>query len=278
MSRAEIAQERAAYTDKFFSCAESPIQEWIAAYIGKPVTELFSDYRDESDVIGFMHDSKHYNTYVVTMSADSESLVDANVMKVSEKARKACSMLYDAVREVFMAVTGSLAESLEKSDTSDASISTNDTQKTVELVKSLMPVFVEAKMAFAIKRVNRKAMQLQAAQAQRTQLLNFLRQAPKDGISVEQKELIQETFDQLNKVFTETTQEALDAEEKLCKETNAKSETLDWMHIVLEESDPNDVETINESMKRLPMFGLQFQDPDEENYIDKLKKEQNINE
>ena len=29
-------------------------------------------------------------------------------------------------------------------------------------------------------------------------------------------------------------------------------------------------------MKRLPEFGMKYQDPDEENYIDKLKKEQDI--
>jgi hypothetical protein len=44
---------------------------------------------------------------------------------------------------------------------------------------------------------------------------------------------------------------------------------------VLEETDPNDTDIANESMKRLPTFGLLFQDPEEETYVDKLKKSLN---
>ncbi len=261
MNKADAAAEKAAYTDKFFSCAESIIQEWVADYLQKPIRELFNDYQDESDVIGFMYNKKHYSAYLVTMPYGTESLIDKHVLDADEKAKKACSMLYDAVREVFMAVTGSLAESKSYSQTE------------INNIRSLMPVFTESTMSFHIVRVNRKAMQLQAANMQRIQLLNFLQNAPTEGVTEEQKDAIQKSLDELSKILTDNTKEVLDAEEMVCKEINEKNKTGNMLHIVLEESDLNDIESLNQSMKRLPMFGLQFQDPDEENYIEKLKRE-----
>lgn len=265
MSRADIAAEQAAYTEKYFSCAESIIQEWIAEYVKKPVKELFSDFSGESDMIGFMANNKHYSTYLVTMPPDTNSLVDKQVMKAQEKARKSCSMLYDAVRTVFMAVTGSLAESKTLPDDQ------------MDNIKSLMPMFVEDKMAFHLVRINSKAMQLQAANMQRMQIQKFLQSAAEKGVTQEQKDAIQKSMDELAKIFGANTKEALDAEEALCKSTNEEIKKYNWLHIVLEESDPDNIEMLNESMKRLPMFGLQFQDPDEENYVDKLKKEHGCN-
>ncbi len=267
MSKADVAAEKAAYTDKFFACAESIIQEWIADYLQKPVTELFTDYQDESDVIGFMLNKKQYSAYLVTMPYGTECLIDKAILNVDEKAKKACSMLYDAVREVFMAVTGSLAESKVWN------------LAEINNIRSLMPVFTESNMAFHIVRVNRKAMRLQVANSHRMQLLQFLQNAEVNGVNgvtEEQKNAIQKGLDELNMILAENTKEVLDAEEVLCKEVNEKNKLGNMLHIVLEESDLDDLEIVNQSMKRLPMFGLQFQDPDEENYIDKLKRENDV--
>jgi hypothetical protein len=270
MSKAETAEERAAYTEKFFNCAESIIQEWVAEFFDKPTVELFPDYQTESDVIGFMIDSKQYTAYLVTMPCDTENLVDMELLNKQDKARKACSMLFDAVREVFMAVTGALAESRTTLEPTITPSTASELDK--NMIAGLMPVFDENKMAFHLVRVNRKAMQLQAAQTQRAQIIKFLQEAKEGEISDEQQESISSGLVELGKVFTSITKEALDAEEALCNTINEKIKEKTWLHIVLEEADPDDADILNSSMKRLPMFGLQFQDPEEENYVDKLKK------
>lgn len=286
MSKAETAEERAAYTEKFFNCAESIIQEWIAEFFDKPTIELFPDYQNESDVIGFMIDSTQYTAYLVTMPCDTENLVDMELLNKQDKARKACSMLFDAVREVFMAVTGTLTEARatpapelgntpESSTTPELGNTPSNTpapELDTNIIAGLMPVFDENKMAFHLVRVNRKAMQLQAAQNQRTNIIKFLQEAKEGEISDEQQESINNGLVELGKVFTSITKESLDAEEALCNTINEKIKEKTWLHIVLEEADPDDADILNSSMKRLPMFGLQFQDPDEENYVDKLKK------
>ena len=269
MNKEEILAAEKANTEKFFNCAEAPIQEWIADYLNIPVDDVFADYKDDSDVIGFMIGNNHYSAYLVTMPPNTDSLVDKSVLKLDDKAKKACSMLYDAIRKVFMAVTGSLAESIEQKIGVCKTNSISEEQKTN--IKSLMPFFIEDKMAFRLVRINRKAMQLHAANEQKVQIQKFLKSNPTD-ISPEQHAAIQTSLQQIAKVFAENTKEVLDVEEELCKTINENLKTNMLMHIVLEESSTNDAEMLNESMKRLPMFGLKFQDPEEDNYVDKLKK------
>jgi hypothetical protein len=249
MSQEEQAAEKAAYTEKFFNCTESPIKEWLADYLNVPVETLFPDYVDEADIIGFPHDNKQYSAYIVTMPCDTECLVDVNLLKSNDKASRACSMLFDAVREVFMAVTGACDN---------------------EELKSIMPVFSEEKMAFHLLRVNRKAMQLQAADQQMQQTQKFLQSEDAKNLTPEQYEAVNNGLDHLNKIFLEINKQSLDDEEKICRDVNEHIREKMWMHIVVEEIDP---EMADEGMKRLPVFGLPYQDPEEETYIDKLRRE-----
>lgn len=260
MNKADKLSEQMAYSQKFFDYVESPIKEWIADYLKLDVSEVFPDYLDDSDIIRFMVDNKQYSAYVLPLPHAAESFVDRDLIKESEKVRKACSILFDAVREVFMAVVGSI------------------TDPKLDHLKGFMPVFVEDKMAFRLLRVNRKAMQLQAADTQRVQIEKFLQTATGTGVTEDQKNMIQESLDKINKIFNENTKEVLNAEEEICRKINAELEFFDRLHIVVDETDPDEDGLEQESLKRLPTFGLPFQDPDEENYIDKLKKEHDVHE
>ena len=264
MSRADQATERAAYVEKYFRCAETPIQEWLATYVKKTPIDLFPDYKDEVDVIGFMHDDIHYSAYLVAMPWDTELLVNPELLKASDKVKKACSMLYDSVKEVFMAVTGSFEASNKDSPHAD-------------LLKSLMPTFDEQKMAFHLTRVNWKALQLKTAYMQRQKIQDFIRETPSEDVPPDQLSAIQNSIEQIGRVFADITKEVLDEYEELCKETNSNIKLYDWLHLAVEQSDPNVVENLNNSMDRLPTFGLQYQDPDEEDYVDRLKREHNVN-
>ena len=260
MNKAEQSVDRAACVEKYFQCAEAPIQEWLAAYIKKETKQLFPDYRDDADVIGFMHDDVHYNAYLVSMPWGTESLVDPELLKNCDKVKKACSMLYDAVKEVFMAVTGSFEAH-------------NKTDPNADLLKSLMPSFDEKKMAFHLTRVNWKALQLKTAYMQRQKIQDFIRDTPSESLEPDQLKAIQNSIEQIGRVFADVNKETLDDYEELCKETNSGIKLFDWMHIVVEKSNPDDVENLENSLNRLPTFGLQYQDPDEETYVDKLKRE-----
>jgi len=248
-SKAEIEEERANFINKFFDCAEAPIKEWLAEYVEKDVLDVFPDFKDVVDVIGFQHDDKHYNAYLVAMPSGTDSLVPKSLLLTNEKAKKACSMLYDAVLQVFMAVVNSSTETI---------------------FKSLIPRFDESKMAFYLTRVNLKAMQLQTANQQNVQIRKFLEES-KESITPEHEEALINTLKQIAEIFKTNTKEILDAEEKACVAENKANTNKPWMHIVVEEANE-----LDESLKRLPTFGLQYQDPDEETYIDKLKKEYDV--
>ncbi len=258
MNQAEIASEKAALVDKFFQCAEAPIHEWLAAYVKMPPATLFPDYTGNADVIGFMYEDTHYNAYLVPMPWGTDSLVDPQLLKTDKKTQKACSMLYDAVKQVFMAVTGAF-ESHNKDDPN------------ADLFKSLIPYFDESKMAFHLNRVNWKALQLKTAYMQRQQIHEYIQKG--NTLSPEQVTAVQQSVTTIDKIFNEIDKDALDEYEEKCKDTNEKIKLYDWLHIVVEKSDPEAADSLDNSMNRLPMFGLQYQDPDEENYIDKLKNE-----
>lgn len=256
LSKAEAAKQQAELQDKFHNCTESIIKEWIAENMGKPVEELFDDYNDTTDVIGFCEGGKHYIAYVVTMEADSKSLVDAELLKNSEKARKACSMLFDAIRTVFIAVVGSHVGKSEDS----------------EFMKNLMPIFIEESMAFRLIRVNRSLLEVKTAMKHRQQIEQL--KASGKELSEDEIKSVGARIDEINKILDIDNQKKVMEEEEICKEINERIAGI-WLHIVLEETDPNDTDIANESMKRLPTFGLLFQDPEEETYVDKLKKSLN---
>jgi len=253
MDRASTEEEKAALINKFFDCTEAPIKEWLADFTKIDVRKLF-DYADINDVIGFEHESEYYTAYVVTMDAGSPSMVDPELLKKSEKARKACSMLFDAVQKVFSAVTSTVAENYK------------------DPVQDVVPMFVEEKMAFHLWRINRKAMQLQAASEQNNSIRNYLENT-KEELSPENKEALQNTMKVIKKVFEENTQAVLEEQEVICKALNERIKSYTWLHIVIEKSDENKTEHISESMKRLPTFGIPFHDPEEETLIERLKRE-----
>jgi hypothetical protein len=261
--------EKAAITNKLFDCAEAPIKEWIAEFIGEDPSVVFNDYTDDVDLIGFQENDKHYNAYLVTLDCDVTSNVNPELLKSSEKARKACSMLFDGTYQVF----ASVLQVVKK--------------RFFDQLRNLRPMFDEPTMSFKLIRINGAAAQLKAALEQKAKAITFLAEA-KDPLSVENQEKVDSFINGLNDIIVKNSKEVLDAEESICIETNKKLETYDKLCIVVEESnadgegvngmlDSGDLENADKLLSRLPTFGLNYQDPDEENYIDKLKKEYEVN-
>lgn len=251
----KIDEEEAAIITKLFNCTESVIKEWIAEYLDKSPSDVFDDYVDDPDVIGFQENNKHYNAYVVTMK-NTTSLVDSKLLKNSEKARKACSMLFDGVYKVFSSVIQTSTEYKEQ-------------------IQGLRPVFDESSMSFQLKCINVKAEQLKIAVDQLHKTRAYLCSSKTELIN-DQLESIKNSIKLYSDIIKSNTTEVLNAAEEECKKTNERLATLNNLCIAIEDVDDQDIDNLETSMRRLPTFGLQYQDPDEENYIDKLKKEYSV--
>jgi hypothetical protein len=257
MDRKTEEEEKAKLILKFFDYAETPIQEWLAEYLGVDVNELFEDYQDNSDIIGFKNENngKHYEAYLVTMSSDAGLFVDKQLLDSSEKTRKSCSMLFDAVHQVFPAVVSTINKDY------------------ADRVKFLHPKFDNDGMRFCLHRTNGAALELKLGLDARKQIIQCLNNEKQ--LDPNTLENVHKRLEDVNKMIQKNNVDVLNAEEKLCRELNEVLPLGTWLYLAVDEGQS---EVSEESLQRLPVFGLRYQDPDEENYIDKLKKEYSVNE
>jgi len=261
-SRQEIEEEKAQWSMKFFDYAESPIKEWIAAELEETIETIFDDYKDESDVISMEIDKEYYLCYLthcpVETNNGSAFCLTSEELKKHENLQKATSIMFDAVYTVFPPVVKTMTNLFHR-------------------MEDVFPKFDEKTMSFSFFMVNKYQimhdqgfMTLNKIQEQWNRLI---------GVSNEEADSIREKLDQLRTKTVENinlcTVEKITNQEKICKEANAKYEKSPKLYLVLEKNTKPNEESI---MRRLPEFGLKYQDPDEETYIDKLKREQNINE
>jgi hypothetical protein len=234
---------------KFFDYTEAPIKEWIAEYLNQPVDKVFPDYEDKVDLFGFQDDNTKlfYSGYVVSMEQDQGPFVDKQLIESSEKVKQVCSLLFDAVAQVFNSVIATCDDSYKES------------------VKDLRPMFNEEKLAFYLVRINSKAAELQMAVEHKKKLFEMLHADNTE----EQNQKIYDFVKKLDLVIEKHTKAELDLEEIKCQLINSKMSETKWLYLAIDQGE-------EANLSRLPEFGLLYQDPEEDNYIDKLKKENNV--
>lgn len=254
MSYEEHALESKQIDDKLFGCLEAPIQEWLADYLKCSPSEAFEDYNDDVDVIGFQENKLHYNTYAVTLSYNEPKHVDEELLKSSEKARKTCSMLFDGVYKVFPAVLQSV------------------NAKYKEKIAAMRPIFDESTMSFKLVRINSNCERLQLGLEQ-IKKIDAVLADPNQKIKDEDREQLICNLESLKQIVKEFNKQLLDDEEKVCVEENDNLKHFDKLYMVIEQVDPNDMSNLEESMKRLPVFGIPFEDPDDGDFIEQLRDE-----
>lgn len=264
MSLTEAEEYNAIIEAKKFQCAEPIIQEWLAEYIKEEAKSVFPDYQDNPDIFGFQEKNKHYNCYLVTLPIDGgvNPMIDAKMIddNTRTKSKQVISLMLDAVYQVFPAVLATCDE------------------KYKERLGTVAPVFDEKTFSFKLKKFNQKAIALQMASQQGMMIKNFLA-TNTNPLSAEQEEKIRKQLEEVARVHNENTKEVLDEEEEKCKSANAEiEEKMSRLFIVIEETNEDDGNNMEESLKRLVPIGLPFQDPAEKNYIDKLKEEHQVNE
>ena len=238
--------------NKLFDCAESVIQEWIADYFGVEIKEIFNEYDDNSNVIGFTHNNVQYNAYLITMEPGCERLVDDALIRECEDARKTCSMLFDGVYHVFSALAATAKTAYK------------------DQLRGMSLKFNEPTMTFQLIYINLKAAELQAANDQNNKIRDLIQRG--DDLNDEQKSALLNSVAKIKAVMLENTREVLDAAELECREkNNAMPKQL--LHIAIEEADEeNKHERIEEGLSRMPAFGTQYRNPDETNFIKELNK------
>lgn len=271
MSRAEAEEEKKKMIEKFFNSAESPIKEWISEYLNVDPEKVFPDYDEDSDDIGFKYKNTQYNAYLISMGPNEPSMVNKNLLKSSEEVRKACSMLFDAVQMVMPSV-----------------LHTSDKEFADDL-KGLHFQFDEDTMSFGLIVVNtaqyKKVMSVQHYQ-QVMQIKGSLEaklnepNTDENNISEIKKQLVkvEELIIKAKSSYEEISNEDIEKEDERCKFVTEKLKLANKLYIVVEELDSNDVDAMNEGLKRLPMFGTTYQDTEDESFVDKLKKEYDLNE
>ena len=251
-----MQQEDAEIVNMYFNYAEAPIKEWLAEYLDKPTEELFPDYQDKTDLLGFQLEDTHYDAYLVTMNDTDDIYVNKKLLDKYEKYQRAFDMLLMAVNNVFSAVVATCAEEYK------------------DALKNLRPAYDPQTYKFNLLYINIKAMELQHAMYTRGETLKYLI----NNISTIQEETKNKLLEIVNKcdaTIKEYNKTALDEEEEKCKKINETLKTKTKLFIVIEEK-TEDVHT-DESLQRLPVFGRAY-DIEDDSLIDKIKKEMKINE
>jgi hypothetical protein len=283
MDRAAQEEEKKKLIDDFFNYAEVPIQEWLAEYLGENVEAVFPDYTDNSKDIGFQSDGKYYIAYYTTMGPDEPSQVPKELLN-NEQGRKACSMLFDA----FQMVMPNVVQTADK--------------EYADGLKGIHFKFDESRMAFELAIMNtskcRKIMLIQqrqkllhintALEAKLAELNNPTSEVTAGASITDIDALKKEITDQQKQIdeLLNKSSVALDAiTDKEMSDEDARCETVaktlpekNKVYIVVEESDPDDEEVQAQSMQRLPVFGLAYQDTEDETFTERLKKQYNMND
>lgn len=253
-TRQELEEEKIKLINKMFDCAEAPIKEWVAKCLNIQVKELFPDYKQDIDNIFVERDGEYFHMYL-SNSANCPSF--SITEKDDDSVKKAASLLYDAVNIVF---------------TSFSKVTDN------EEIKLMAPMFEEKTMSFRLTYHNKYKMELFNCEQQLAAISAQLKRLVDPKKIVESgKEKANELKEQLLNMQRSTLLHYNSIDKKLMEETeeklldlNKKAEQFPKLYMVLEKNSGLNIDSIG---SRLPEIGTRFQDPDEENLIDKLKNE-----
>jgi hypothetical protein len=251
-----MQQDELELMNMYFNYAEAPIKEWLAEYLNKPVEEVFPDYKDKTDLIGFKIEDSYYDAYIVTMEDTDQLYINKKLLDKYENYQRSFDMLLMSVHNVFSAVVNTCADEYK------------------DALKNMRAAYDAETCKFNLLYINAKAMELQTAMYARDQTLRYLIM----NVSTTPEDAKNKMLEMVNKYETTIksyNKDVLDEEEERCKKINESLKTNTKLFIVIEEK-IEEIQT-EESLQRLPTFGRMY-DIEDESHIDKIKKEMHINE
>jgi hypothetical protein len=257
LSPLQKQEEQKKWALKCFDYAEDPIKEWIAAQLDETVETLFDDYSEESDILSIEVDKAHYTFYLTCYPTDLRNdtafHIDKEYFLSHPKLQKAASILFDAVYMVFPPVVKTMTNMGHR-------------------IEDVFPDFEEKNMCFRFRMVNKFEML-------KRQALQTLEQIRENFAKIEGK--TDEQFTEIREKLTTLQKEQLDKlnslgeaviaeQEAKCQLQNETFRLGKRLYIAVEK---NMKQQDDDIMKRLPDFGLKYQDPEEETAIEAYKKE-----
>jgi hypothetical protein len=269
MTKAEAAVEKKRWTEKYFDYAEAPIKEWIAEVFDEEVTDLFDDYNDGSDILNVNPsdpDNKNAYTFYITPFPTSQPAftLTKKELLADEDLKRASSMMYEAVYTAYMPIASTMVDKKH-------------------LLEDVFPRFDESTMSFILMAINGAFItrqKLEKALVEVADQCKRLKCVPESDVSAE---MVADLEAKLETVRVATEAELSELTDDVCRKAQlecnnrnkkfAKSTRL----YVCVECNKQDI-SVDDKLKHMPQFGLKYQDPDEENYIDKLKEEYDVNE
>lgn len=266
MSKVANAEEQKKWQMKHFDYAESRVKEWLASVINTDVKELFPDYTTERDVLMANHDN---NTYMFSLEHEPRSYkLDNAFVKSVPTLDKSTMIMFQSVFTVFGPVVKTMAHFSEEFDFT-------------------YPEFDMKTMSFYLKTSNKLENKRQTAMKNIIEVKEYLGKLTKVKLvetapDYKEKSVeLQQIKTNLLKVQSEALQvlngiseEDVRQEELRCNRRNKEFLKAPRLYLSADRTSDIPEELL---VKRMPTFGLQYQDPLEDNYIDKLKKEYDVN-
>ena len=299
LSKAEILEEQQKWAMKYFDLAETPIKEWIADYLEEDPEVLFEDYKETYDIISTEADGQYYTFYLSTddstddntdelkLDDSTDSNIDSNIDKLklddntdndiddntSELKLNDNLPYFNVTKRIIQRslnikhAVGSLLQSVYTVYPAVSKTMVNLKHR----IEGIMPEFVEHDMYFRLKMINIPYAKKQQALQPIPEIQEQLRKI--ENVETPEVNKIRQQLsdlynEQLNKFNSISEQEVSDAE-KQCKLENEKLKHGPFLYVHANKNNHLDNDII---YKRLPQFGLRYQDPEDETLIDKLKK------
>ena len=212
--------------NKFFDCAETAIESWIAKCFSMDVKYLFPEHDLKKDILGISCPKGFYDIYLDTERDTSFNEEFLNY----ESVKQSCSMLWDAVQHVYSAVAKNIVDI--KPD-----------------IVNYFPIIDNADMSFELKMINTIAIKRDHADKKimeiqyRLRLLDDIKDDNKDKMI---EELLQEQQKQIQ-IFNSNDLDSIQKMQSQCDKFN-NSHRLYFVHKPIKTRD------------HLPVFGISCED------------------
>lgn len=287
-SLADKQAEQKKWAMKYFDYADIPIKEWISAVLDEDANHLFDDYEDDdndTDLLNIKDENDRTFSFYLTAFPENDKKTFAltpDEIKDSPKLSRAMKLMFDSVYTVFPPVVKTMSNMNHK-------------------MEDVFPVFDDKYHAFKLTKLNglaHKRMALmknmdqiiyqfgqlkektqaldnmikQAEEKKDDEVLMDLKQKKEQSDELEQKlqTMAQDTESQINEI----TKEKMELSQQECDGMNKLLEDAPMLYLCCE-MDKDNIST-EVKLRGMPEFGVPFQDPDEESYVDKYKKEHGI--
>ena len=268
---AEEHEEKQRQHLKYFDYAELPVKRWIADYLGHPASALFDRCEQtETDGIIFENNGKYWKVYLEHRPGDNMAF-DIKPWLNNEKFNNAMKMIMDAFQLVYMPVimTITYPDPALKTYIELVAPKFNPQLMRVEL----MPVSYEEMKFLGLKnrllQINQTNDQIAKVMEKKLDLKNpeVLRNF---NLMKEEQGKIAAEKSRLEADIAAVDHEKIKEQRAKLPEISAKLLNHKKLYIVLEEYRHD----MNNQLvqKRLPVFGHQYADPDDETWREKLEE------